>query len=128
VTYLIHEQPEIVEDVLVHLAYEIRMIRFASWMSQTELSARAGLSQSTMSLIENGLAEGIRLDKVAKIAAALGCDILIRQCPHPPGISDLPTIGRVAREMDGDLYRPRGPLQVARRAPPEPGRTRRSMT
>lgn len=116
-TYRVHEHPELTRDVIIHLAYDIRTVRQSAWINQTELSDRSGISQSTMSMIENALAERVPLDKIAQVAASLGCDLLVRPCPHPPGISDLTTIGRVRRDLEGSLRQPLDPFPIVRRTP-----------
>ena len=45
--------------------------RLVGW-SQDELSERAGVSQSTLSRIELGLARGLDIGAVARVLAALG--------------------------------------------------------
>jgi DNA-binding XRE family transcriptional regulator len=106
--YRIHQLPGPVGDVIVHVGYDIRTLRNTAWLTQTRLSELAGVSQSTMSLLENGLAEALPVAKLAQVAAVFHADLLIRPCPHPRGTSTLPTIGRVARESDGTLHDRRG--------------------
>ncbi len=48
-------------------------------------------------MIENGLAEGVRLEILARIAATLHLDLVLRPCSHPPGAGRMPPNGRTRR-------------------------------
>ena len=72
-------------------------MRFGRMDSQAAYSAMAGVSQSTWSMIENGLAEGIRLETLARVAAALGCDLVLRGCDHSEWAGREPSNGRIRR-------------------------------
>jgi transcriptional regulator with XRE-family HTH domain len=95
--YSLREQPVRIEDVIVHLGVEIKAVRYAQMDTQSALSARAGISQSTWSMVENGLAEGIRLETLARIATALGYDLVLRRCDHPEAAGREPPNGRAQR-------------------------------
>ena len=82
--YDLREQPTPIEDVILHFAYELRDRRLEHLATQARLGAVSGVSQSVLSMIENGLAEGVRLEMLARVAAALQVDLLLRRCPHPP--------------------------------------------
>jgi len=97
VPYELRDQPAPIEDIILHLAVELRELRLAKFETQTRLSAVSGISQGTWSKIENGLAEGVRLEMLARIAAALRVDIVLRPCKHPPGFGRYPPIGRTRR-------------------------------
>src|SRR5262245_58950085 len=83
VPYRLTDQPEPIETVLIHLGYDVRMARYRQFETQSRLSARAGLSQSTWSMVENRLAEGVRLETLARVAIALGGELALAQCRHP---------------------------------------------
>ena len=91
------------------------MMRYRQMDSQAAYSAIACVSQSTWSMVENGLAEGIRLETLARVAAALGCDLVLRQCDHPD---------RAGRDLsNGRIRRIEGATRVpgTRRLLPRPG-------
>ena len=54
----------------------IRRARKRMGLTQTELGARAGLRQETISLIENG-SGATRLDTLLSVLAALGLEMMI---------------------------------------------------
>lgn len=56
------------------LAHNLRHWRVARGLSQEELSARAELSQTFLSQIENG-SRNVSLDKIEKLAEALDIDV-----------------------------------------------------
>ena len=95
--YRLTDQPEPIAKVLIHLGYDVRMARYAQFESQPRLSDRAGIGQSTWSMVENGLAEGIRLETLARIAIALGGELALGHCRHPPGLEGSAEIGRPRR-------------------------------
>lgn len=58
--------------ILGRILYELRRQR---GLSQRALAARCGLSQSTISRLENGLAPGVRVAWIARLLAGLDLDI-----------------------------------------------------
>jgi transcriptional regulator with XRE-family HTH domain len=58
--------------ILGRILYELRRQR---GLSQRALAARCGLSQSTISRLENGLAPGVRVAWVARLLAGLDLDV-----------------------------------------------------
>ncbi len=95
--YSLRDQPAPVEDVILHLGFDLRNARLMRFETQTRLSAVCGVSQGTWSMIENGLAEGVRLEILARIAATLHLDLVLRPCSHPPGAGRMPPNGRTRR-------------------------------
>lgn len=95
--YDLRDQPLPVEDVILHLGVELRNARLMKFETQTRLSAACGVSQGTWSMIENGLAEGVRLELLARIAATLQLDLVLRACPHPQTAGRIPPNGRTRR-------------------------------
>ena len=98
--YDLRDQPQPIEDVILHFGYDLRDVRLQHFATQGRLGERSGVSQSVLSMIENGLAEGVRLEVLARVASALGVDLLWRPCPHPPGAGRVPWNGRL-RRLDG---------------------------
>jgi transcriptional regulator with XRE-family HTH domain len=86
-----------VERVILDFGADLVAARRAHMMTQRDLHEASGVSQSAISMAENGLAEGMRLAQVARLAAALHSDLLIRACPHAPGAAVSPWNGRIAR-------------------------------
>jgi transcriptional regulator with XRE-family HTH domain len=119
--YSLRDQPARIEAILVHLGFEIRSARYRRTGTQTALSEQAGVSQSTWSMVENGLAEGIRLETLARIVSVLGGDLGVVRCDHPDEVDTDPSNGRFQRVegatlipgtrrlMPGAGWRPRDP-------------------
>lgn len=98
--YDLRAQPKPIEDVILHFGFDLRDVRLQHFATQGRLRDASGVSQSVLSMIENGLAEGVRLELLARVAAVLGVDLLWRPCPHPPGVGTAPWNGRL-RRLDG---------------------------
>ena len=95
--YDLRDQPVPIEEVILHLGFDLRNVRLMRFETQTRLSEACGVSQGTWSMVENGLAEGIRLETLARIAAVLHLDLVLRPCSHPPGAGRVPPNGRIRR-------------------------------
>lgn len=95
--YDLRDQPVPIEKVILHLGFDLRNVRLMRFETQTRLSEACGVSQGTWSMVENGLAEGIRLETLARIAAVLHLDLVLRPCSHPPGAGRVPPNGRIRR-------------------------------
>ena len=95
--YDLRDQPVPIEKVILHLGFDLRNVRLMRFETQTRLSEACGGSQGTWSMVENGLAEGIRLETLARIAAVLHLDLVLRPCSHPPGAGRVPPNGRIRR-------------------------------
>ena len=98
--YDLRDQPVPIEDVIIHLGVDLRDARLSALETQTHLSQVAGVSQGLWSMIENGLAEGVRLEMLARIAASMGLELSFRRCSHPPGAGRRPPNGRVRRTVE----------------------------
>src|SRR6476620_2564279 len=98
--YFLRDQPAFVERVIVHLGFDLRGARLRQLETQTHLSQIAGVSQSTWSMIENGLAEGVRLETLARVAGSMGFELIVAPCGHPPD-TDLYAGSARARRLDG---------------------------
>ncbi|MDO9713085.1 helix-turn-helix domain-containing protein [Paracraurococcus lichenis] len=55
----------------------LRRARRAQRLTQSQLADKAGVTQATISLLENGL-EGVKLKTVTDILAALGLELVVR--------------------------------------------------
>jgi transcriptional regulator with XRE-family HTH domain len=70
-------------DALQILGAVLRELRGSRGLSQRSLASRCGLSQSTISRLENGLAEGVRVAWIARILAALDTVVRLRPDDRP---------------------------------------------
>ena len=92
--YDVRDQPRAVEDVILHFGVDLERARQQAGESQSHLGAVASVSQGVISMVENGLAEGVRFEMLARLAAAMGLDITFRRCTHPPDTGRNPPSGR----------------------------------
>jgi transcriptional regulator with XRE-family HTH domain len=97
VPYDLRDQPVPVEDVILHFGVDLRNARLSALETQTHLSQIAGVSQGLWSMVENGLAEGVRLEILARIAVSMGLELTFRRCVHPVGTGRRPPNGRSRR-------------------------------
>jgi transcriptional regulator with XRE-family HTH domain len=95
--YDLRDQPIPIENVILHFGVDLRGVRLLRFTSQRRLSELSGVSQGVISMLENGLAEGARLETLARVAAGLHVDLLLRPCPHEPGTGHLVPTGRTRR-------------------------------
>jgi transcriptional regulator with XRE-family HTH domain len=95
--YDLRDKPGSVEDVILHFGADLRAARHRRLETQSHLSEACGVGQGTWSMIENGLAEGVRLETLARIATSLRLDLVLRPCSHPPGTGRQPSNGRIRR-------------------------------
>ncbi len=98
--YDLRDQPVQIEDVILHLGVDLRNARLSGLETQTHLSQVAGVSQALWSMVENGIAEGVRLELLARIAASMGLDLTFRRCTHPTGTGRRPPNGRTRRTFE----------------------------
>jgi transcriptional regulator with XRE-family HTH domain len=97
VPYDLRDQPIHVEDVILHFGVDLRNTRLLHLETQSHLSGVAGVSQGLWSMVENGIAEGVRLEMLARIASSMGLDLTFRRCTHPAGTGRNPLNGRIRR-------------------------------
>jgi transcriptional regulator with XRE-family HTH domain len=95
--YDLRDQPIPIENVILHFGVDLLGVRLLRFTSQRRLSELSGVSQGVISMLENGLAEGARLETLARVAAGLHVDLLLRPCPHEPGTGHLVPNGRTRR-------------------------------
>jgi transcriptional regulator with XRE-family HTH domain len=79
-----YQRPEDDRDVrmLRRFGLELRRCRIYAGLSQVELSARSGVSQSTISRLENGKASSAAMFKIVLIGDAMGRGLPLAFCPH----------------------------------------------
>ena len=73
-----------VTAAMIALGRAVERARASQGISQEVLESRCGIDQSIISRFENGLAPGLRLDRVAHILAWLGVDHLDIVLREPP--------------------------------------------
>jgi transcriptional regulator with XRE-family HTH domain len=77
-------------DALARLGAAVRGARTSYGLSQLQLEWRSGVDQSAISRLENGIAPGMQMVRLARIAAALphsrlfGFDAAGSEAPPPP--------------------------------------------
>ena len=67
------------------IALRLPELRKARGWSQSELARRAGVSQSVISRLENGVIESVSFTNLERLAGALECDpgYLVVRIPRP---------------------------------------------
>jgi transcriptional regulator with XRE-family HTH domain len=63
---------------LISIGGQIATRRKTLRLSQTELSLKAGISRSTLDLLENGRARELGFSKLTKLLAALGLELVLQ--------------------------------------------------
>lgn len=74
---------------MVEIGKKIKIARQARSMSQSELSAQAGVPRSSVSALENGTAREIGIRKVVRICACLGLELRVEQVRQRPNLDQL---------------------------------------
>lgn len=75
---------------LVDIGLRIAVARKARSLNQAELALKAGVSRSTIDLLENGRAREIGYSKLARILAAAGLELRLQPiAPERPTLDDL---------------------------------------
>lgn len=88
-------------EALVVLGEVLRELRAERGLSQRALADRCGLSQSTISRLETGKAEGVRAAWIARLLA--GLDTNVRRDPDDRHILDrCHGFGRLRRAFDAE--------------------------
>jgi transcriptional regulator with XRE-family HTH domain len=64
----------------MRLGHELRLMRMAAGLRQTQVAMRASLSQTTVSQMERG-ADAFSLDAYARVAASVGCELGLKLFP-----------------------------------------------
>ncbi|HYN70284.1 MAG TPA: helix-turn-helix transcriptional regulator [Candidatus Eisenbacteria bacterium] len=76
--YVVERLDPLSEEALREFGNVLRMLRGQRGLSQRALAARSGLSQSTISKLETGIARGVRIRVLARMLAGLD-----RPLEHP---------------------------------------------
>jgi transcriptional regulator with XRE-family HTH domain len=79
--YTLRKQNERTRHVLAAIGRSAMLARLGQGLSQRRLEGMIGVDQTTISRLENGLAPGLRLDKLATLIAVLGVDHFDRLQP-----------------------------------------------
>jgi DNA-binding XRE family transcriptional regulator len=70
------------EPLAVALGGLVRRARLYAGLSQQQVAARSGVSQSVISRFERGLAPGMSVERLIRIADAIGPSLPLGFCPH----------------------------------------------
>src|SRR5919197_5915677 len=84
--YAIERYDDATFEGLRRIGEAIRRARWTSGLSQRQLGAMAGLSQSTISRLECGVAPTVRFSRLAHLLMAMDSDIFIERRPSPAGL------------------------------------------
>jgi transcriptional regulator with XRE-family HTH domain len=82
---------------LIDLGESIAAARKEKRLSQTEVARRAGVSRSTIDLLENGRGHEIGFSKASRLATAVGLELTLRAAR-----SERPTLDDLLRESADD--------------------------
>ena len=82
-------------DDLNRIGSQIREARKEKGLTQAALACEIGISQATLSLLENGKIMELGIRKVIRILDRLGLELAIRPEGAPPTLEEL------QRELDG---------------------------
>ena len=88
---------------ITDLGLDLRSLRRAAGLTQTDLAARAGLRQEALSRFERGRSPDFSLAKLLRLAQALGRDL--RFAPA----ADRPTLDDVLKERQKPVELPKAP-------------------
>lgn len=75
--YLIWPEPE-----MVAFGAKVRRGRELAHLTQRQVAAKSGVSQSVISRFERGLAPGMTVERFWRIATAIGPRLPLGVCPH----------------------------------------------
>lgn len=80
-----YQRPEDERDrqLLRRFGTEFRRCRIYAGLSQVVLAERSGVSQSTISRLERGLASSAAMFKLVRISDSMGDGFPFAFCPHP---------------------------------------------
>jgi len=85
------------ERSLAHVGRDIRQARLEHDLSQETTARAAGISSSSVSRIERGVAKRVPLDMVARVAATVGLALHLRAFPRGEPIRDAAHLALLAR-------------------------------
>jgi len=68
--------------VYINIAEQVRKVRILRGLSQADLGALLGTTQSRVSQMENPDYQRLSFNSVAKVAEVLNCDLVITLVPH----------------------------------------------
>ncbi len=91
---------------LLEIGRELRAARIARALSQREVAAAVGITQSQLSRIERGLYPSVTIDVLTKVAVAVGLELSLRLFPGGQPIRDKAHVALLERfrRAVGDLW------------------------
>lgn len=70
------------DQALLTFGRYVRRSRYLAGMSQVQVAAASGVEQGSISRLERGLAPAMKVERVVRLAAAIGRDFPLGFCPH----------------------------------------------
>ncbi len=76
-------------DDLKRIGNQVREARKGQSLTQAALAAEAGISRTTLSLLENGTVQELGIRKVIRILDRLGLELTTRPAGAPPTLEEI---------------------------------------
>ena len=76
-------------DDLKRIGSQVREARKGKGMTQAALAAEAGISRTTLSLLESGMVQDLGIRKVVRILDRLGLELTTRPAGAPPTLEEI---------------------------------------
>ncbi len=76
-------------DDLKRIGNQVREARKGQSLTQAALAAEAGISRTTLSLLENGTVQELGIRKVIRILERLGLELTTRPAGAPPTLEEI---------------------------------------
>lgn len=76
-------------DDLKRIGDQVREVRKAQGLTQRALAADAGISRTTLSLLESGVVQDLGIRKVIRIIERLGLELATRPAGAPPTLEEI---------------------------------------
>lgn len=101
----------------ITLGDEIHRARRHAGLSQAAIAAAVGVHRSTIGRVERGEIAGVSTDRLARLCATVGLDLVLRAYPHGEAIRDAASVallGRLRSRLPSDVpWRTEVPLPIA---------------
>ncbi len=76
-------------EVLNRIGNQVREARKGQGLTQADLAAEAGISRTTLSLLESGTVQELGIRKVIRILDRLGLELTTRPAGAPPTLEEI---------------------------------------
>lgn len=74
---------------MIRIGNQVREARKGQGLTQAALAAEAGISRTTLSLLENGTVRELGIRKVIRILDRLGLELATRPAGAPPTLEEI---------------------------------------